>query len=125
MGIIFKWYKERGLDPSKNPNAGVWLKVGAPAISSWVQQPYQSLRRIEWLPSVWENTKNTDLAYIINDAIKFGILDEKYFINSKGEMKPEPNVLTNLLDGKKGGYTIPLIVGGAAVIAFLIFKKKK
>jgi hypothetical protein len=125
MGIIFKWYQERGLDPSKNPNAGVWLKVGPPAISSWVPQPYQSLRRIEWLPSVWENTKNPDLAYIINDAIKFGILDEKYFINSKGEMKPEPNVLTNLLDGKKGSYTIPLIVGGAAVIAFLIFKKKK
>jgi hypothetical protein len=125
MGIIFKWYQERGLDPSKNPNAGVWLKVGPPAISSWVPQPYQSLRRIEWLPSVWENTKNPDLAYIINDAIKFGILDQKYFINSKGEMKPEPGALSNLLDGKSGGYTIPLIVGGAAVIAFLIFKKKK
>ena len=128
MGIIFKWYKERGLDPAKNPNAGVWLKVGAPAVSSWVPQPYQSLRRIEWLPSVWENTKNPDLAFIINDAIKFGILDQKYFINSKGEMKPEPRALSNLFggkDGKGGSYTIPLIVGGAAVIAFLIFKKKK
>jgi hypothetical protein len=131
MGIIFKWYKERGLDPSKNVHAGVWLKVGPPAISSWVPQPYQSLRRIEWLPSVWENTKNPDLAFIINDAIKFGILDEKYFINSKGEMKPEPSALTNLFGGGSdkpgggGGYTIPLIIGGAALVAFFIFKKKK
>jgi hypothetical protein len=128
MGIIFKWYKDRGLDPAKNPNAGVWLKVGPPAISSWVPQPYQSLRRIEWLPSVWEITKNPDLAFIINDAIKFGILDEKYFINSKGEMKPEPGTLKNIFGGGSesgGSFTIPLIIGGAALAAFLIFKKKK
>jgi hypothetical protein len=127
MGIMFKWWKERGFDPSKNVHAGVWLKQGPPPVSSWVPQPYQSLKRIEWLPLVWEQTKNTDLAFVINDAIKFGILDKKYFINSKNEMKPEPTAISNIFgggEGKAGGVSIPLIVGGAALVAFLIFKKK-
>lgn len=122
MGIFFKWYQEVKFNGQIKP----WFKKGTDeGVDKSVPQPFLSMKRIEWLPKIWENTKNTDLAFIINDAISQQLLDEKYFINSKNEMKPEPNVLTNLLDGKKGGYTIPLIVGGAAVIAFLIFKKKK
>ena len=131
MGIVFKWYQERGLDPSKNNNANVFYKKGPPAVSNWVPEPFQSLRLIEWLPIVYENTKSPDLANIINEAIVLGRLDEKYFINSKGIMAPEPGVLTNLFGGGSdkpggaGGYTIPLVIGGAALVAFLIFKKKK
>ena len=83
------------------------------------------------MPIVYENTKSPDLANIINEAIVLGRLDEKYFINSKGIMAPEPGVLTNLFGGGSnkpggaGGYTVPLIIGGAALVAFLIFKKKK
>jgi len=126
LGIAFKWYQAYGLDPKLNNSARLFWSVGtSQGVEKSVPQPFMSVKRMEWLPNIWENTKNTDLAYIINEAVSKGFLDEKYFINSKGEMKPEPNVLTNLLDGKKGSYTIPLIVGGAAVIAFLIFKKKK
>jgi len=131
MGIVFKWYKERGLDPSRNNSANVFYKKGSPSVSTFVPEPFQSLRLIEWLPIVYENTKNPDLANIINEAIVLGRLDEKYFINSKGTMAPEPGGLTNLFGGgsdKPGGgsnYTIPLIIGGAALVAFLIFKKKK
>jgi hypothetical protein len=125
MGIAFKWYKDFGLSP-KSANPKLWWGVGTKdGIEKSVPQPFINIKRMEWLPAIWEKTKNSDLAFIINEAVSSGYLDEKYFINSKGEMKPEPNVLTNLLDGKKGSYTIPLIVGGAAVIAFLIFKKKK
>jgi hypothetical protein len=87
------------------------------------------MRRIEWLPTIWDATKNTDLAYLINEAITKGLLDKKYFINSKNEMAAEPGGLTNLFGGgsgaQKNGISMPLILGGAALVAFLIFKKKK
>jgi hypothetical protein len=124
MAIAFDWYQKRGLDPNKNKDAMIWHSGSF----DFVPEPYHSMHRIEWLPTIWESTKNPDIAYIINEAITLNRLDKKYFINSKGEMKPEPSSITNIFgggDGKSGGYTIPLIIGGAAVIAFLIFKKKK
>ena len=128
MGIFFKWYQEVKFDGQKKP----WFNKGtAGGIEQSVPQPYLSMPRIEWLPTIWENTKNTDLAFIINDAISQGLLDKKYFINSKNQMEAESFALTNLFGGgsdKPGGgssYTIPLIIGGAALVAFFIFKKKK
>jgi hypothetical protein len=90
-----------------------------------------SVSRAEWMPIIWEQNKNRDLATLINEGIRQGKIDKKYFINSKNEMAAEPSGLSNLFggggtaDGKtSSGYTIPLIIGGAALVAFLIFKKK-
>jgi hypothetical protein len=130
LGVIFAWYQSIGFDGTKKP----WFKVGtSQGVAPEVPQPFISMQRIEWLPTIWENTKNVDLANLINEAIKKGILDKKYFINSKNEMAAEPNVFSNLFgggstsaDGKtSSSYTIPLIIGGAALIAFIMFKKKK
>jgi len=136
MGVIFKWYQQFGLSPkSANPKLfwGVGLKDG---IEKSVPQPFINIKRMEWLPSIWENTKNTDLAAIINEGIASGYLDKKYFINSKNEMAAEPNVFSNLFGGgsaKNDGSdfgpkttSMPyILLGGAALVAFLIFKKKK
>ena len=126
LGVFFTWYQQVGFDNSKKP----WLHVGTDGgIAPEVPQPYISMRRIDWLPVIWQNTKNSDLAYLINEAITKGLLDKKYFINSKNEMAAEPGGLTNLFGGGSGaqtsGISMPLILGGAALIAFLIFKKKK
>jgi len=131
MGIAFKWYKDFGLSP-KSANPKLWWGVGTnDGVEQRVPQPFISMKRMEWLPEIWQKTKNVDLAFIINEAVASGYLDQKYFINSKNVMAPEPGALTNLFGGGSdkpgggGGYTIPLIVGGAALVAFLIFKKKK
>ena len=126
LGIFFTWYQQVGFDGQKKP----WFKVGtSQGIAPEVPEPFKSMRRIEWLPTIWDATKNTDLAYLINEAITKGLLDKKYFINSKNEMAAEPGGLTNLFGGgsgaQKNGISMPLILGGAALIAFLIFKKKK
>ena len=126
LGVFFTWYQQVGFDNNKKP----WLHVGTDGgIAPEVPQPYISMRRIDWLPVIWQNTKNSDLAYLINEAISKGLLDKKYFINSKNEMAAEPGALTNLFGGgsgaQKSGISLPLILGGAALIAFLIFKKKK
>ena len=129
MGTFFTWYQNYGFDVTKKP----WSKVGtSQGVSKEVPQPYLSLSRFEWLPLIWQQTKNSDFGKLINEAIKQGYLDKKYFINSKNEMAPESTGLTNLFggstsaDGKtSSGYTIPLIIGGAALIAFFMFKKKK
>ena len=142
MGIFFTWYQSIGFDQTKKP----WSKVGtAQGVSQEVPQPYISIPRYEWMPLVWEQTKNTDLANLINEAIKQGKLSNKYFINSKGVMAPEStNIFSNLFSGgttttpgvttTTSGITTtttssstPLIIGGiaaAALIGFLIFKKK-
>jgi len=126
LGVFFTWYQQVGFDNSKKP----WLHTGtAGGLAPEVPEPYISMRRIDWLPIIWQNTKNNDLAYLINEAITKGLLDKKYFINSKNEMAAEPGGLTNLFGGgsaaQTSGISLPLILGGAAVIAFLIFKKKK
>ena len=126
LGIFFTWYQQVGFDGQKKP----WFKAGtSQGIAPEVPEPFKSMRRIEWLPTIWDATKNTDLAYLINEAITKGLLDKKYFINSKNEMAAEPGGLTNLFGGGSGaqtsGISMPLILGGAALIAFLIFKKKK
>jgi hypothetical protein len=125
MGILFTWYQNVGFDVTKKP----WSKKGtAQGFSKEIPEPYMSLSRFEWMPLIWQQTKNKDLAILINQAIKEGYLDQKYFINSKNEMAAEPTALTTLFgggSGKTGGVSIPLILGGAALIGFLIFKKKK
>jgi hypothetical protein len=129
MGTFFTWYQNYGFDVTKKP----WSKVGtSQGVSKEVPQPYLSLSRFEWMPLIWQQTKNIDFGKLINEAIKQGYLDKKYFINSKNEMAPESTALSNLFggstsaDGKtSSGYTIPLIIGGAALIAFFMFKKKK
>ena len=128
MGVFFSWYQQVGFDETKKP----WTKKGtSQGIKQEVPQPFMSLSRAEWMPIIWQENKNADLATLINEGIRQGKIDQKYFINSKNEMAPEPTTLSNLFgggsaDGKtSSGYTIPLIVGGAALVAFLIFKKKK
>jgi len=128
LGVFFTWYKTVGFDNNKKP----WLHTGtAGGLAPEVPQPYISMKRIEWLPIIWENTKNTDLAYIINEAISKGLLDKKYFINSKNQMAAESSSFNNLFSNNTSGsstgsgISMPLILGGAALIAFLIFKKKK
>lgn len=125
MAIAFDWYQKRGLDPNKNKDAMIWHSGSF----DFVPQPFHSMPRIEWLPTIWESNKNTDIAFMINEAIALNRLNKKYFINSKNEMAPEPSTITNIFGGgsdKPGGsFTIPLIIGGAALAAFFIFKKKK
>jgi len=125
MAIAFDWYQKRGLDPNKNKDAMIWHSGSF----DFVPQPFHSMPRIGWLPTIWESNKNTDIAFMINEAIALNRLNKKYFINSKNEMAPEPSSITNIFGGgsdKPGGsYTIPLIIGGAALAAFFIFKKKK
>ena len=124
MAIAFDWYQKRGLDPNKNKDAMIWHSGSF----DFVPQPFHSMPRIEWLPTIWESTKNTDIAFMINEAIALNRLDKKYFINSKNEMAPEPSSITNIFgggSGSGGGFTIPLIIGGAALAAFFILKKKK
>lgn len=125
MAIAFDWYQKRGLDPNKNKDAMIWHSGSF----DFVPQPFHSMPRIEWLPTIWESNKNTDIAFMINEAIALNRLNKKYFINSKNEMAPEPTSITNIFGGgsdKPGGsFTIPLIIGGAALAAFFIFKKKK
>lgn len=125
MAIAFDWYQKRGLDPNKNKDAMIWHSGSF----DFVPQPFHSMPRIEWLPTIWESNKNTDIAFMINEAIALNRLNKKYFINSKNEMAPEPSTITNIFGGgsdKPGGsFTIPLIIGGVALAAFFIFKKKK
>lgn len=129
MGTFFTWYQNYGFDVTKKP----WSKKGTDqGVSKEVPQPYLSLSRFEWLPLIWQETKNSDFGKLINEAIKQGYLDKKYYINSKNEMAPESTGLSNLFggstsaDGKtSSSYTVPLIIGGAALIAFFMFKKKK
>lgn len=134
MGIFFSWYKEVGFDITKKP----WRGTGtAQGVSKEVPQPYISIPRFEWMPLVWQETKNQDLANLINEAIKQGKLNSKYFINSKGEMAPESGLFSNLFGGgtttpgapgATGGISTTMLIGGvaaAAAIAFFIFKKKK
>jgi len=130
LGVFFTWYQQVGFDNSKKP----WLHTGTSGgLAPEVPEPYISMRRIDWLPIIWQNTKNSSLAQLINEAISQGLLDKKYFINSKNEMASESGGLTSLFggsstsaDGKtSSNYTIPLIIGGAAIIAFIMFKKKK
>ena len=128
MGVFFSWYQQVGFDETKKP----WTKRGTDqGIKREVPQPFMSVSRAEWMPIIWEQNKNRDLATLINEGIRQGKIDKKYFINSKNEMAAEPSGLSNLFggggtaDGKtSSGYTIPLIIGGAALVAFLIFKKK-
>jgi len=127
LGVFFTWYQQVGFDNSKKP----WLHTGtAGGLAPEVPEPYISMRRIDWLPIIWQNTKNSDLGYLINEAISKGLLDKKYAINEKNQMVGVSN---------QGGYakndgsdlgpktsSMPyILLGGAAVIAFLIFKKKK
>ena len=128
MGVFFTWYQKDGLNPQIHP----WAAVGTDhGVSAGVPQPFMSVSRYEWLPLIWQQTKNPDLANLINEAIKQGKLDKKYFINSKGQMASEPNIISNLFGGGTttpratgGGISTPLLLGGAALVAFLIFKKK-
>ena len=127
-GVFFTWYQKDGLNPQIHPWASVGTNGG---VSKEVPQPFISLSRFEWLPLIWQQTKNVNLAKLINEAITKGYLDKKYFINSKNEMASESNVLSNLFGSGAttpgatgGGISTPLLLGGAALIAFLIFKKK-
>lgn len=135
MGIFFTWYQTVGFDQTKKP----WSKIGKDqGVTVGVPQPFASVPRYEWMPLIWQKTQNKDLAILINEAIKQGKLDKKYFINSKGVMAPESSLLTSLFGGgassttpgapgASSGISTPLIIGGvaaAAVIGFLIFKKK-
>jgi hypothetical protein len=131
MGTFFTWYQNYGFDVTKKP----WSKVGtSQGVSKEVPQPYLSLSRFEWLPLIWQQTKNTEFGKLINEAINQGYLDKKYFINSKNEMAPEPTVLSNLFgggstDGKtSSGISTPLILGGVAAVGLIVYfisKKKK
>jgi len=131
LGVFFTWYQQVGFDNSKKP----WLHTGtAGGLAPEVPQPYISMRRIDWLPVIYENTKNPDLAIIINEAVNKGLLDKKYFINTnQSTTQSGSSLLSNLFGGgsttpgttSTSGISMPLILGGAALIAFLIFKKKK
>jgi hypothetical protein len=126
MGVFFSWYQQVGFDETKKP----WTKRGtSQGIKQEVPQPFMSVSRAEWMPLIWEQNKNRDLATLINEGIRQGKIDQKYFINSKNEMAAEPTTLSNLFGGggtsTGGGISMPLILGGAALVAFLIFKKKK
>jgi hypothetical protein len=133
LGVFFTWYQKVGFDNSKKP----WLHVGTDGgIAPEVPQPYISMKRIEWLPVIWQNTKNSDLAYLINEAISKGLLDKKYFINSKNQMAAESGGLTSLFGGgsttpgetSTSGISLPLILGGAAAVGLIVYfisKKKK
>jgi len=131
LGVFFTWYQQVGFDNSKKP----WLHTGtAGGLAPEVPQPYISMRRIDWLPVIYENTKNSDLAIIINEAVNKGLLDKKYFINTnQSTTQSGSSLLSNLFGGgsttpgttSTSGISLPLILGGAALIAFLIFKKKK
>ena len=126
MGVFFTWYQQVGFDNTKKPWSGTGTAQG---VSKEVPQPYLSIPRFEWMPLVWQQTKNVELAKLINEAIKQGKLNSKFFINSKGEMAPESSILSNLFGGgttpsATGGISMPLILGGASLAAFLIFKKK-
>lgn len=132
LGIFFTWYQQVGFDGQKKP----WFKAGtSQGIAPEVPEPFKSMRRIEWLPTIWDATKNTDLAYIINEAISKGLLDKKYFINSKNQMAAEPNAFNNLFGGSttpgtttNSGISTPLIIGGVAAVGLIVYfisKKKK
>jgi len=72
MGIAFKWYKDFGLSP-KSANPKLWWGVGTKdGIEKSVPQPFIDIKRMEWLPAIWEKTKNSDSAFIINEAVSSG-----------------------------------------------------
>jgi hypothetical protein len=133
MGVFLSWYQQVGFDITKKPWRGTGTDQG---VSKEVPQPYISIPRFEWMPLVWQQTRNVEFGNLINEAIKQGKLNSKYFINSKGEMAPESSILTNLFGGGKttpgapgasGGISTTMLIGGVAaagLIAFLIFKKK-
>lgn len=84
---------------------------------------YPPKRRIDMLLEVYKSTNDSSLIPIINAAVDNGLLPasnkispiSKFF--SSGTSK----------DGKTSGgmnMTIPIVIGAAAVIGFLIFKKK-
>ena len=73
LAIALQWYQKFGLDIKSNNSARLFFATGTDqGIEKSVPQPFLSMRRIDWLPTVWQNTKNTDLAFIINEAVSKG-----------------------------------------------------
>jgi hypothetical protein len=86
---------------------------------------YPPKRRIDMLVEMYDKTQNKDIIPIINAAVDNGLLP------SSKKISPLSNIFRGgttpgTTPGATGGMnmTIPLIIGAAAVIGFLIFKKK-
>ena len=151
MGIYFTWYQQYGFDVTKKP----WSKKGTDqGVSKEVPEPFMSLNRFEWLPLIYQQTKNADLGNLINEAIKQGHLDKKYsvFFTGGGDANTantgKSNFLTDLFGGgfttttsgnttnlpnnsvqpTTSGISTPLILGGVAAVGLIVYfmsKKKK
>jgi hypothetical protein len=151
MGIYFTWYQQYGFDVTKKP----WSKKGTnQGVSKEVPEPFMSLNRFEWLPLIYQQTKNADLGNLINEAIKQGYLDKKYSVfftgggNANTANTGKSNFLTDLFGGgfssttngntstppyvnqpqQSSGISTPLILGGVAAVGLIVYfisKKKK
>jgi hypothetical protein len=83
---------------------------------------YPPKRRIDMLVEVYNRTQSKELIPIINAAVDNGLLPASNKISIMSNLFPGGQTTPGATGGMS--MTIPLIIGAAAVIGFLIFKKK-
>lgn len=110
--------------------ANIWFEKGKSInqfdfsrIWSDTNTKYPPKRRIDMLLEVYRNTSDNSLIPIINAAVDNGLLP------ASNKISPISNLFGGgtTKDGQSSGMgmTLPIVIGAAAVIGFLIFKKKK
>lgn len=118
LASIASSWKNRGFGAGS-----IWTNSGSAGITLKESPSYVGLTRIQALAKFYKNNDpgNPMLAIIINDAIQAGVLPKENYINSLGNMAPEPGGASNLISGNLNF----LWIGGGLLAAYLLFKSKK
>jgi len=118
LASIASTWKDRGFGPGS-----IWTNSGSAGITLNESPSYKGLTRIQALAKFYKDNKpyNVMMALIINDAILAGVLPKENYINSNGDMAPEPGIVNNLTSGSGSKF---LLIGGGLLAAYLLFKRK-
>ena len=107
------WYN-KGRDINQFDFSRIWSDTNT---------KYPPKRRIDMLVEIYDKTQNKDIIPIINAAVDNGLLPSSKKISTLFGGRTTPGTTP----GETGGsmnMTTPLLIGAAAIIGFLIFKKK-
>ena len=120
VASVASTWKDRGFG-----TGSIWTNSGSAGVTLKESPSYKGLTRIQALAKFYKDNdaRNVTMAVIINDAILAGVLPSSNFINSLGEMAPEP--VSGIIDNiTGGGGSKMLLIGGGLLAAYLLFKKK-
>lgn len=118
VAAIASSWKDRGFE-----RGSIWTNSGTAGVTLKESPSYKGLTRIQALAKFYQLNSSNDvsMAVIINDAVKLRVLPETNFVNSNGDMAPEPGI-TNVLTSGSGSKF--LLIGGGLLVAYLLFKRK-